>query len=102
MATTPEGAIKKEIRRVLDDYKSMRGLHYFMPVQGGFGPALLDFYGCHMGRFFAIEAKRPGGKPTDRQTQIIRSIQLGGGRVFVIDNILELRPLMAWLNGLID
>lgn len=102
MAVTPEGAIKKAVTELLRAYQGGVGTYYFMPVQGGFGPALLDYYGCHQGRFFAIETKAPGKSPTPRQTTIMASVTDAGGKVFVIDSIQEIAVLKAWLNGLID
>jgi len=98
MGATPEGKIKAAIRNVL----LVHNCYIAMPVQGGYGSALLDFYGCHRGRFFAIEAKAPGKKPTARQVAILNDIRAAGGKVFVIDSEEELKPLLAWLRGLID
>ena len=83
---TPEGKVKKEIKRVLDAF----GVYYFMPVQMGLGAAGLDFhcvmrFGDHALAFF-IEAKKPGGEPTPRQENFAddrRKQQ--AARTFVID-----------------
>jgi hypothetical protein len=99
VGATPEGRVKKMIREVLDSTKE---LHYDMPVQGGYGPALLDFYVCHRGRYCAIEAKAPGNHPTNRQYTIIQKIRDSGGKVFIIDGPEEIKHLRAWLNGLVD
>ena len=98
MGTTPEGKIKAKIRNVL----IIHNCYIAMPVQGGYGSALLDFYGCHRGRFFAIEAKAKGKKPTERQLLILKEVRDAGGKTFVIDCEEEIKPLIAWLRGLID
>jgi hypothetical protein len=93
MAQTPEGRVK---RKVSDLLKATPNLYYDMPVPGGFGGSTLDYVGCHRGEFFAIETKKPGGKPTPRQKQIIARMQAAGGKVFVIDG--DLTDLEDWLN----
>lgn len=100
MATTPEGAVKKMVKTMLSEYGN--SIYYFMPVQGGFGASTLDFLGCHIGRFFAIETKAPGKHPTDRQTMIMNSMRQAKGRVFIIDGERDLMELRAWLNGMIE
>ncbi len=76
--------------------KATPGIYYHMPVPGGFGGTTLDYIGCHRGRFFAIETKKPGGKPTDRQKQIISQIEQAGGKTFVIDG--DTTELELWLK----
>lgn len=93
MAQTPEGKVKAKVSGLL---KATPGIYYHMPVPGGFGGTTLDYIGCHRGRFFAIEAKKPGGKPTDRQKQIISQIEQAGGKTFVIDG--DITELELWLK----
>lgn len=100
MATTPEGAVKKEITATLRGYYPH--VYFFMPVQGGYGAATLDYLGCHRGRAFAIEAKAPGKFPTERQILTMKTMEAAGVRVFIIDSVKECLRLRAWLNGLID
>lgn len=99
MGTTPEGKVKKAISELLRSY---RDLYFFMPVQGGYGSPCLDYIGAHQGRAFAIEAKAKGKSPTQRQTDTMTAMTKAGMRVFVIDCEEELKPLRAWLNGLIE
>ena len=94
MAQTPEGKVKQKVSRLLRETASV---YYHMPVPGGFGGTTLDYIGSHVGRFFAIETKKPGGKPTDRQKQIISQIEEAGGKVFVIDGDTE--ELERWLGS---
>lgn len=93
MAQTPEGKVKAKVSGLL---KATPGIYYHMPVPGGFGGTTLDYIGCHRGRFFAIETKKPGGKPTDRQKQIISQIEQTGGKTFVIDG--DTTELELWLK----
>jgi hypothetical protein len=93
MASTPEGKIKKKVSDLL---KSTPGCYYFMPVPGGFGMTTLDYVGCYRGMFFAIETKKPGGKPTPRQNQIIGTMQAANAAVFVIDG--DTTELAAWFS----
>lgn len=93
MAATPEGKVKKTVSALL---RSVPDLYYFMPVPSGYGESSLDYLGCYRGRFFAIETKKPGGKPTDRQNMIIERMKQSGGCVFVIDG--DLTELKKWIE----
>ncbi len=94
MAQTPEGKVKAKVSRLL---RETPGVYYHMPVPGGFGGTTLDYIGCYLGKFFAIETKKPGGKPTDRQQMIIGQIEQAGGKVFVIDG--EPTELQQWIRA---
>lgn len=78
---TPEGKIKDQVKRLLVRY----GAYWHMPIQNGLGAPSLDFICCHRGRYFAIETKAPGGKPTQRQLLTMASIEKASGRAFVVD-----------------
>lgn len=93
---TPEGRIKRKVSATL---KAHPELYYFMPVPSGFGESSLDYLGCYRGRFFAIETKAPGKKPTARQEQCIAAITRAGGAVFVIDGDESLQDLINWLDA---
>jgi hypothetical protein len=93
MATTPEGKVKKTVSTLL---KSVDGLFYTMPVPSGFGESTLDYIGCYRGKYFAVETKAPGKKPTDRQQAIISKMRAAGGAVFVIDG--DLTELKQWIT----
>ena len=97
-AMTPEGKIKRKIRGVLDNYRNVSNIYTYMPVPGGFGAPSLDYLGCVNGMFFAIEAKRPGGKPTLRQLGTIQMLQSAGAAVFVISDDESLRVFERWLE----
>lgn len=93
MASTPEGKVKATVSKLL---KSVDGLYYFMPVPSGYGESSLDYLGCYRGKFFAIETKKPGGKPTDRQKMVIEKMRKAGAAVFVIDG--DLTELKTWIE----
>ena len=93
MASTPEGRVKRKVSSFL---LSLDNCHYYMPVPGGYGVPTLDYIGCYLGRYFAVEAKAPGKKPTDRQKKTIEEMRQAGGKVFVIDG--DLAELTAWIE----
>jgi hypothetical protein len=71
---------------------------YFMPVSSGHGVSgIPDFLGHHCGRFFGIETKAPGRKPSGFQALQIAAILAAGGTLFVIDG--DLTELETWLKG---
>ena len=94
MASTPEGKVKRTVSSLL---RSIPDLYYFMPVPSGYGESSLDYLGSFRGRFFAVETKAPGKKPTDRQNMIIERIRKSGGAVFVIDG--DITELKNWLTN---
>lgn len=99
---TPEGKIKKKIKVVLDNYKC-HNIYVYMSVPGGYGASTLDYIGCLYGRFFAIEAKRPGGKPTPRQEALIElKMRPAGAAVFVIDGDEGVALLNDWLTTVVE
>ena len=93
--TTPEGKVKAAIDKVLEQYGAR--IYRFMFVPSGYGQTTVDYLGCFEGKFFAIEAKRPGKKPTARQKLILADIQAAGGRCFVIDDAENTDELAIWL-----
>lgn len=92
--TTPEGKIKERVKKLLKAY----GIYYHMPVMNGMGAPTLDFICCYKGRYFAIETKAPGKKPTPRQLITIRDIEQAGGWVFVVANDEDLLVLEATIQ----
>lgn len=93
MATTPEGKVKKTVSALL---RSVPDLYYFMPVPSGYGESTLDYLGCYRGKFFAVETKAPGKKPTDRQNMMIERMTKAGAKVFVIDG--DITDLKNWID----
>jgi hypothetical protein len=72
---TPEGCVKKQLKSWLN---SQRVLH-FWPVPTGYGSPMLDCFGSYRGRFFAVEVKAPGNRPTPRQQAAMSNISHKGG-----------------------
>jgi hypothetical protein len=93
---TPEGKVKAAVSRVLSRYH----LYTFMPVPSGYGQSSLDYIICFRGLFIAIEAKKPGGKMTNRQKMIAEKIKAAGGRVFLIEGENGLNELKEFLEHL--
>ncbi len=93
--STPEGAVKRKVSKLLKSYAP--DLYYAMPVPGGFGKQGLDYEGCYRGKFFAIETKAPGKKPTERQELTMRQMRAAGAIVFVTDGPLE--EIEEWLSS---
>lgn len=88
---TPEGKIKAAVKAVLKTY----GAYWHCPVQNGMGAPSLDFICCFRGKYFAVETKSPGKRPTPRQEITISEIEKAGGKVFVIDG--DCSELEEWL-----
>lgn len=104
---TPEGRVKKFVSEFLE-----RELHlvklggkggifnpqgfYWMPVPSGYGVSYLDYIGHYKGKFFGIETKAPGEKPTPRQNQAIELTYGTGAVAFVIDELKDLEEIRQW------
>jgi hypothetical protein len=92
---TPEGKVKKKVKDIL---KATTGCWFFMPATYGFGRSgVPDIIGCYCGRFFAIECKANGNKPTALQEKAMRDIQAGGGVAWLVDdsNLAEFQIFFA-------
>lgn len=73
---TPEGLVKKKVKKILDAY----GVYYFPPATGGFGRSgVPDLVGCYRGWFIAIECKAGSNIPTALQLREIDRINAAGG-----------------------
>ena len=87
---TPEAKVKAKVKRVLTDI----GAYYTMPVTGGYGNSgVPDFLVCYEGKFYGIECKANGGKPTALQLKHLDDIRKAGGVALLIDetNVETLR-----------
>jgi hypothetical protein len=94
MATTPEGKVKAEVKKVLQ----ARNIWFFMPMQNGFGVVgIPDFICCWHGQFLAIETKAPGKRKdtTPNQDRRLREITDHGGWAIVVD---DAKQLIEFLN----
>jgi Holliday junction resolvase len=82
VAQTPEAKVKAKVVAQLKEL----GAYYFYPVTGGFGSSgVPDIVGCYKGRFFGIECKANGNKPTELQRMNLAKIERNGGTALVID-----------------
>ncbi len=104
---TPEGKVKAQIKRWLD--RRMPGHWRFMPVSLGYGKhGVPDFLVCYQGRMICIEAKAPGGTPTDRQWAQIKQLKAAGAKVYVVDgpeaiermeaSLIRTKGITLWLD----
>ena len=87
-----ERKLKVEVMAMLNE----AGAWTFMPVPTGMQAATLDFMGCYKGHFFAIETKKPGEVPTERQTLCMKRIKNAGGFAIWGDSIERIRTLFSW------
>ena len=79
---TPEVKVKKVVVKHLNSV----GAYYFYPVTGGFGASgVPDIVGCYKGKFFGIECKANGNKPTVLQCKNLCAISVAGGMSLLID-----------------
>ena len=79
---TPEKKVKDKVKKVLDQLNC----YYFFPATGGFGRSgVPDIIGCIEGRFFGIECKANGNKPTALQLKNLKDIEWNGGLSYVVD-----------------
>ena len=87
---TPEAKVKAKVKRILSEL----GAYYAMPMGTGFGNSgVPDFLVCLRGRFYAIECKANGGKPTALQEKHLADIRGAGGVSLIIHeaNVENLR-----------
>jgi len=79
-------------------------MYTYWPVPSGFGRTTIDVIGCYRGRFFGVEVKGEGKKPTLRQTQELTSMAKAMGKTFVVigpsDPVLD--DLKQWLDELTE
>ena len=88
MASTPEGKVKDQVKRLLKKY----GAYQHWPVQTGYGAPCLDCHGCYNGLYFAVETKAPGKRLTPRQELTVQDIESTGGAVFVVGEVATKLP----------
>ena len=105
---TPENVVKKKIKDLLAAYDIQPAANagtfatasgwYYSAVQGPMSVrGIPDFIGHYRGKFFAVEAKAPGKKPTGFQALQIAAIKASGGAVFIISDDESLEVFGAWL-----
>ena len=102
MAATPEKKVKDKVVAQL----KMLGAYYFYPVAGGLGGSsgIPDIIVCYKGRFFGLECKANGNKPTALQRLNIDKINDAGGIALVIDehNMNEVKTILENAHGLLE
>lgn len=82
----PEARLGHAIRRTLE----AEGAFVFKVHGSGMMQAgLPDLIGCYRGRFFGVEVKMPGNKPSKIQRHIMRKIADAGGRVCVAYSVQD-------------
>ena len=87
---TPEAKVKAKVRKLLQEV----GAYYAMPLTGGYGNSgVPDFLICKDGKFYGIECKANGGKPTALQLKHHDDIRKAGGIALIVDetNVETLR-----------
>jgi len=91
--------VKDKLRKLLKGYP---GLYTYWPVPSGFGRTTIDVLGCYRGRFFAVEVKADGKKPTLKQHLELVSIEQAMGKPFVIagKDSPVFESLKTWLDTL--
>jgi len=101
VAATPEKKVKAKVVTQL----KMLGAYYFYPVTGGYGASgVPDIIVCYRGRFFGLECKANGNKPTALQRLNIDKINDAGGIALVIDehNMNEVKTILENAHGLLE
>jgi hypothetical protein len=92
MKTTPENNVKRLIKVQL----TLSGAFWYPAVAGPYSVSgIPDFIGCHRGKFFGVEAKAPGKKPTALQLKRKDEIEAAGGKWLLVDG--DLTELQEWL-----
>lgn len=106
MARTPEGVVKDDIKKFLDQFgvrmagrpeiEGGRGWMY-MPVPTPFGVnGIPDFCGILFGAPFYIEAKAPkDGRPSENQLNRHAEIRAAGGHIVVATCALHVEAYIA-------
>lgn len=82
--------------------KKYRNNGFFWKAQGGpYGyNGIPDICGTIDGHFFGFEVKRPGGKPTALQKEVIRRINAAGGTALVVTTVEQVKEAVGqWKSG---
>jgi len=94
VAKTPEGIIKDQVRKVLDEL----GAYYFFPAANGFGRVgIPDVVACINGQFVGIECKAASKQPTALQQRELDNIEKAKGTGLLVnaDNIDDLKTILT-------
>jgi Holliday junction resolvase len=93
MAKTPEGEIKDQVRKILDEM----GAYYFFPAANGYGrTGIPDVIACIGGHFIGIECKAGSKQPTALQQRELDNIEKAEGTGLVVnaDNIGNFKNIL--------
>lgn len=107
MAQTPEGKVKAEIKKWLDERgfwragakrpEHVRGW-YYMPVSNGMGThGIPDFMCTFNGRTIGIEAKAPKGVVSENQKLRHEEMRAAGAIVVVAYGVEDVEAMLKWL-----
>jgi len=84
-----EADITRNVRKLLNYH----GIFHSKIWQGMMSAkGISDIIGCYKGRYFAIEVKRPGGKPTSFQEKFLENVKRAGGIAIVarsVDDVIR-------------
>jgi len=90
--------LEKDVKKALRIYLDKIGAYQYWPVPMGYGAKTVDVLVCYKGKFYAIEAKRPGVKaPTKAQSIVLSKVQNAGGAV-ILENSVFLETTRAVLG----
>lgn len=95
--STPEAKVKAAVVKILKDH----GVYYFFAATHGYGRSgIPDIVCCVQGKFFAIECKAGGNKPTALQRKEIIDIQRAKGIALVVNetNVEDVRVIIKELS----
>lgn len=92
--------LERNVKGMISSYlMGLPDCYYRMSVPTGFGTSGLDYEGCLLGHYFAIEAKSPDDDadltPRERETCI--KILEAGGKVFIVSTLDGLQAFMRWV-----
>jgi hypothetical protein len=91
--------------------RGVKGLVYVHPANGGYRrlaeakvfssmgvrPGASDLLLWHDSKFFALELKKPGGRPSETQLQFLADLEAAGGFCAIAEEIDQaLQVLEAW------
>lgn len=96
---TPEGEVKKMIKKELADYAERIYTHW--PVLNGMGSPELDCNIIVNGYDVSIEAKAPDERMTKRQKLTAKEKRTAGGLVFEVESGFDMSFVLRALDALI-